>query len=444
MVGVGKNMDLLRSIMRRKYGFCPDEYESSTEEIMLSPGSPSCYSPVADPAILKAGCNLECDVSEERVVRRKRNRVGSASEAVQVVANHEETMKEKLKQAGSIMIAEDQRHVELESSGAAIDVKKGPEGARTLEIRCKTAGTGKGAEATGSMCAATNVMTNEETVYQRASLMEYMRLEHMQKHLALARPKGDPRKTCPSILYLIQDKICSVCGEEDLQFSPPPMFCEECRNEVRMGIDEYYITGKADVNISINTSRRLGNRSRKASTSVASSALPVTADKEVDEGKLVSDKNNIAAPQIVLCKPCFQEVGKNEIVEVGVTGLQLHTGQFQYCGPEVEITVHQEAELNVGDKTLYNCPDCCVQLKSSTEQRPAAVGGGSESVIQTDEQDIPADTTGNIMQYYKWRAKSLPTTSLSDHIENRLASRLTQERAERAAAAVRSSSDPLQ
>ncbi|MCO5581899.1 hypothetical protein L7F22_035788 [Adiantum nelumboides] len=269
----------------------------------------------------------------------------------------------------------------------------------------------------------------EREQWLRASLVEYMRPEQIHKHLQLLNPNYLQGPDDNTRKLIADGHLCSVCERGQLQFSPTPMFCNRCWGQVHL--DSLYFQGEAVVNTVINSSS-LTHLPGKSRAAITENIPPEPTDD-----------------QIILCESCFSIARrqKKDIVDVGNSGssrLRLpprNAPALSYLKkrklPKEDLPYKLAEEINETwvqcdhcDKwqhnicvlfnpylnmhnTKYYCPMCCLKKRS--------IHG--ESAIR-DDINLGAA---------QWRARSLPSTSLSDHIESRLHSQLRKERAEREA-----------
>ncbi|MCO5587682.1 hypothetical protein L7F22_041633 [Adiantum nelumboides] len=252
----------------------------------------------------------------------------------------------------------------------AVEAGNADRAMKAAELRNASMKQDKGARTSPAVNKeASNVQSK---LWRRASLMEYMRPAQIHKHLQLLNPnylQGPDNNTRNRIA---DGHLCSVCEREPTDGQI--ILCRPCFLLAwRQNKDI------VDVGTSGSLRLRISPRSIPTSSYLKTCKLP-------NEDSLCELAEEVNEPW-VQCDHC---------------------DKWQH-----HICVLFNPYLNKHNIKYY-CPMCCLKKRSKELH-------GESTAIRNDINLGAA----------QWRARSLPSTSLSDHIESRLYSQLRKERAER-------------
>ncbi|KAJ6826377.1 histone acetyltransferase HAC1-like isoform X2 [Iris pallida] len=207
------------------------------------------------------------------------------------------------------------------------------------------------------------------------SLTELFTPEQIRDHIVSLRQwvgqsKAKAEKN-QAMERLMSENSCQLCAVERLTFEPPPIYCTPCGARIKRNA-MYYTMGSGDTRHYFCIP--CYNEARGDTISIDGSAFP--------KARLDKKKNDEETEEAwVECEKC-------------------KAWQHQICALF-------NGRRNDGGQAEYICPNCYVGEIEKGERKP-------------------------LPQSAVLGAKDLPGTILSDHIEQRLARRLKQERQERA------------
>ena len=196
----------------------------------------------------------------------------------------------------------------------------------------------------------------------------------------------------------MSENSCQLCAVERLAFEPTPIYCTPCGARIKRNAMHYtVVSGESRHYVCIPCY----NEARTNTVSVDGTPVPKSRfekkknDEEVEEPvRLFSSSPDVSA--IILT--CFFSYEPMVFVQ-WVQCDKCQAWQHQICALFNGRRNHGQAE--------YTCPNCYIQEVERGERKPV-----SPSVILG--------------------AKSLPASTLSNHLEQRLFKKLKQERQERA------------
>eukprot|EP00803_Ostreobium_quekettii_P011438 evm.model.scf_864EXC.1 EVM.evm.TU.scf_864EXC.1 scf_864EXC:20228-23623(+) len=208
------------------------------------------------------------------------------------------------------------------------------------------------------------------------SLLEVLTVEEIQKHLKASRASVPPSKKDGSLTSSSED-CCTVCGQADLLFDPPCIYCDLCYQRIKRQ-QVYYSNLQAEAQVKVS-----------------------------------------------FCHQCYVSAAKGDVLTVGQSqfsksdDLVRMKNEEQVSEPWVQCDhcqnwVHQVCGLfNKGQndqESHYHCPTCLMKgLKDGSRAYPQA--NRTKSMLS---------------------AADLPKCNLSNHLEDKLTHRLEWERRERA------------
>ncbi|CAH2033413.1 unnamed protein product [Thlaspi arvense] len=208
-----------------------------------------------------------------------------------------------------------------------------------------------------------------------SSLVELFTPEQVKEHIrglrqwvGQSKTKAEKNKAMGGS---ISANACQLCAVERLVFEPLPIYCSPCGVRIKRNAFHYSVAAGESWHYVCATCY---NESRENSVSVDGTCIP--------KARLEKKKND-------------EQVG-----EGWVQCDKCQAWQHQICALF-------NSRRNHGEATKYTCPSCYIQEVEQGERRP-----------------LPQSTIPG--------AKSLPVTSLSNHIEQRLFKNLKKERQERA------------
>ncbi|KAL9228432.1 hypothetical protein vseg_004015 [Gypsophila vaccaria] len=207
------------------------------------------------------------------------------------------------------------------------------------------------------------------------SLIELFTPEQVQEHITgLRQWVGQSKAKVEKIQAMEQtmnENSCQLCAVEKLSFEPPPIYCTPCGARIKRNA-MYYTAGAGDTRHYFCIP--CYNEARGDTIAVDGNAMA--------KSKMEKKKNDEETEEWwVQCDRC-------------------EAWQHQICALF-------NGRRNDGGQAEYTCPNCYL-----------------EEVERGERQPLPQSAVLG--------AKDLPGTALSDHIEQRLARRLKQERHERA------------
>ncbi|CAA2968539.1 histone acetyltransferase HAC1-like isoform X1 [Olea europaea subsp. europaea] len=209
------------------------------------------------------------------------------------------------------------------------------------------------------------------------SLIELFTPEQVREHITgLRRWVGQSKSKAEknqALEHSMSENSCQLCAVEKLTFEPPPLYCTPCGARIKRNA-MYYTIGAGDTRHCF--------------------CIPCYNDARGDT--IMADRTPI--PKARLEKKKNDE----ETEEWWVQCDKCEAWQHQICALF-------NGRRNDGGQAEYTCPNCYVAEVERGERMP-------------------------LPQSAVLGAKDLPTTILSDHIEQRLFRRLKQERLERARA----------
>ncbi|XP_024006071.1 histone acetyltransferase HAC4 [Eutrema salsugineum] len=208
-----------------------------------------------------------------------------------------------------------------------------------------------------------------------SSLVELFTPEQVKEHIRSLRQWVGQSKTKAEKNIAkgcsMSENACQLCAVERLVFEPIPIYCSPCGVRVKRNALHYSVAAGESRHYVCATCY---NVARENSVSVDGTSIP--------KAKLEKKKND-------------EQVG-----EAWVQCDKCQAWQHQICALF-------NSRRNHGEATKYTCPNCYIQEVEQGERRPLP------------QSAIPG-------------AKSLPVTTLSNHIEQRLFKNLKKERQERA------------
>ncbi|CAA7027415.1 unnamed protein product [Microthlaspi erraticum] len=220
-----------------------------------------------------------------------------------------------------------------------------------------------------------NVEVVDESKMEISSLVELFTTEQVQEHIrglrqwvGQSKSKADKNRAMGCSMSA---NACQLCGVERLVFEPIPIYCSPCGVRIKRNAVHYSAAAGESRH---HVCAHCYNEARENSVSVDGTCIPKTSlekkknDEQIGEGWVQCDK----------CE----------------------AWQHQICGLF-------NSRRNHGEATKYTCPNCYIQEVEEGQRRPLP------------HSAIPG-------------ANSLPVTSLSNHIEQRLFTNLSKERHERA------------
>lgn len=208
------------------------------------------------------------------------------------------------------------------------------------------------------------------------SFIESFSPEQIRQHISslrkwIGQSKGKAEKNQAMERQMLAS-ACSACGVENLHFDPIPIFCTQCGCRIKRNYI-YHSTGAGENSF---------NFCGPCYGAIRDDVLETDGFK-VQKSMLVKKKND------------------EQRVEGWVQCDKCKKWQHQIC-------VLFNARINK-ERSEYVCPDCCIAEMERCERMP-----------------LPANSVPG--------AKDLPSTVLSDYLEDRLALKLEEERVERAKA----------
>ncbi|KAI4331127.1 hypothetical protein MLD38_029344 [Melastoma candidum] len=209
------------------------------------------------------------------------------------------------------------------------------------------------------------------------SLTELFTPEQVREHIIglrqwVGQSKAKAEKN-QAMEHSMSDNSCELCAVEKLTFEPPPIYCTPCGARIKRNAT-YYTVGAGDTR----------------------HYFCIPCFNEARGENIVAEGHTI--PKARLEKKKNDE----ETEESWVQCDKCETWQHQIC-------VLFNGRRNDGGQAEYTCPNCYIEEVERGERKP-----------------LPQNAVLG--------AKDLPKTLLSDHIEQRLARKLKQERLDRAKA----------
>ncbi|PSS30567.1 Histone acetyltransferase [Actinidia chinensis var. chinensis] len=206
------------------------------------------------------------------------------------------------------------------------------------------------------------------------SLIDCFTVEELKEHLSSLRQCTDQEVKGTTPTNSIGENSCQLCSMDKLSFAPVPIYCSRCG--VRIKCNLFYYCGLGEM----GSRHCFCTSCFKASRSNDISFYGISISKE----KLHKERNNHEDEESwVQCDKC-------------------KCWQHQICA------LYND-KRDFGGNAEYICPKCILEGREVGEQVP-----------------LPKSVA--------FAAKDLPTTMLSDYIEQRLFRRLKQDREERAKA----------
>ncbi|KAJ4889769.1 histone acetyltransferase of the CBP family 4 [Raphanus sativus] len=215
----------------------------------------------------------------------------------------------------------------------------------------------------------------DESKMEISSMVELFTPEQVKEHIRGLRQWVGQSKTKAgknkAMGGFISADACQLCAIEKLVFEPIPIYCSPCGVRIKRNAFHYSVAAGESRH---HVCATCYNEARENSVSVDGTCIP--------KARLEKKKND------------------EQVIEGWVQCDKCQAWQHQICALF-------NSRRNHGEATKYTCPNCYIQEVEQGERRPFP------------ESAIPG-------------AKSLPHTTLSNHIEERLFKNLNKERQARA------------
>ncbi|XP_051151821.1 histone acetyltransferase HAC1-like isoform X2 [Andrographis paniculata] len=220
-----------------------------------------------------------------------------------------------------------------------------------------------------------NASKSGKTKIQAVSMVELFTIEQVQEHIMslrqwIGQSKAKAERN-QAMGHSISENSCQLCGVERLAFEPPPIYCTPCGARIKRNA-MYYTFGSGE------TRHCLCNPCYNE----ARGDMVVIEGEKIAKARLDKKKNDEETEEWwVQCDDC-------------------QSWQHQICALF-------NGRRNEGGQAQYTCPKCYIAEVESGKRLP-----------------LPQNAVLG--------AKDLPTTNLSDHLEQRLFLKLKQDRQDRA------------